>query len=292
MSAPFFHNPVAVENSAYSWPERGQLVRYDGREPSRMAQDVHASFRALLHDPEFPCVGAKSVVNQDSYRFGLYQKLGSEDATAGLALDLLQFRREQDTMQGEFHSFVASFLEPKIVTPATFERQLWRQLKLLHEIDAQHFDWNPEVSSDPDDPSFSFSFAGGAYFVVGLSPASPRWARRFSWPTLIFNDHFQFERLREEHRFDRLRDVIRERDTRLHGSANAVLEDHSSPHSEARQYAGRQVGDSWRCPVTFSTPETKEASNDPGSPSAHRSANRHRVPSQGGRPPARRRSAG
>ena len=88
MSAPFFHNPVAVENSSYSWPADGQLVRYDGREPSRMAQDVHASFRALLHDPEFPCVGAKSVVNQDSYRFGLYGKLGSKDATAGLALDL------------------------------------------------------------------------------------------------------------------------------------------------------------------------------------------------------------
>jgi FPC/CPF motif-containing protein YcgG len=292
MSAPAFHNPAAVENSAYSWPEAGRLVRYDGREPSQMARDVHAAFRALLHDPEFPCVGAKSVVNQDSYRFGLYQKLASPDATAGLALDLLQFRREQDTMTGDFHSYVASFMEPKIVTPASFERALWRQLKRLHELDAGYFAWNAEVSSEPDDPSFSFSFAGGAYFVVGLSPASPRWARRFSWPTLIFNDHFQFERLREEHRFDRLRDVIRQRDTKLHGSVNSVLEDHSSAHSEARQYAGRQVGSAWRCPVSFDTTAEKETSNDTGSPSAHRSAKRRRLPAQGRRSATGRRPAG
>jgi len=246
-----FHSPLALANSSYSLPVDGQLVRYDHKPVPAMHQDVHASFRALLHDPDFPCVGAKSVVNQDSYRFGLYSRLGSPEATAGLALDLLQFRREQDSMPGDFHSYVASFLEPKVRSGAVFERLLWQQLRELHETDKLHFKWNPEVSSDPNDASFSFSFAGGAYFVVGLSPANPRWARHFPWPTLIFNDHFQFERLREEHRFDRLRDVIRERDTKLHGSANSALEDHDTAHSEARQYAGRAVGDAWRCPVRF-----------------------------------------
>jgi FPC/CPF motif-containing protein YcgG len=160
-------------------------------------------------------------------------------------------------MPGEFHSYVASFLEPKVRSAAAFERLLWQQLRDLHELDRQHFEWNPGVSPDPDDAAFSFSFGGGAYFIVGLSPASQRWARHFPWPTLVFNDHFQFERLREEHRFERLRDVIRERDTKLHGSANSVLEDHGSAHSEARQYAGRQVGDDWRCPVRFTEEAAK-----------------------------------
>jgi FPC/CPF motif-containing protein YcgG len=251
MSAPF-HTPEARENSSYSWPTPQGLVRYDQNAVAPMAEDVHASFRALLHDPDFPCVGAKSVVNQDSYRFGLYEELGSPAATAGLALDLLQFRREQDEMTGDFHSYVASFLEPKVLTAAAFEKRLWRQLGMLHELDKQYFAWNSEVSQDPNDSKFSFSFAGGAYFVVGLSPANPRWARHFSWPTLVFNDHFQFERLRDEHRFDRLRDVIRERDTRLHGDAANNMADYGSVHSEARQYAGRSVPDSWRCPVDFS----------------------------------------
>ena len=94
--------------------------------------------------------------------------------------------------------------------------------------------------------------AGGQpYFVVGLSPASERWARRFPWPLLVFNDHAQFQRLREQHRFERLKGQIRHRDEQLHGTANEMLEDYGAGHSEARQYAGRQVGPNWRCPVHF-----------------------------------------
>jgi FPC/CPF motif-containing protein YcgG len=68
---------------------------------------------------------------------------------------------------------------------------------------------------------------------------------------LVFNDHAQFQRLREEHRFEGLKDQIRHRDEQLHGSANEMLEDYGAGHSEARQYAGRQVGPNWRCPVHF-----------------------------------------
>jgi uncharacterized protein len=137
-----------------------------------------------------------------------------------------------------------------MTSPKTFETLLWRQLAALHDLSKPNFEWNTAVSKEPDDPRFSFSFAGSAYFVVGLSPASKRWARRFPWPTLVFNDHFQFERLREAQRFDRMRDLIRERDQALHGSNNPMLEDHGA-HSEARQYSGREVGQDWRCPVRF-----------------------------------------
>jgi FPC/CPF motif-containing protein YcgG len=223
----------------------------DGVEPApAMTTDVHAALRAVLHDPDFPCVGAKSVVNQASYRFGLYSELAGADATAGLALDLCRFGCAGDAVGGEFRSFIACFKEPKLRSMVKFEALLWQQLAALHDLDKQHFDWNPEVSRDPNDASFSFSFAGGAYFVVGLSPASRRWARRFPWPTLVFNDHFQFQRLREAQRFDRIRDVIRERDEALHGTPNAMLEDHGA-HSEARQYSGRTVRSDWRCPVQF-----------------------------------------
>jgi FPC/CPF motif-containing protein YcgG len=66
----------------------------------------------------------------------------------------------------------------------------------------------------------------------------------------VFNDHFQFERLRANQQFDRIRDAIRERDESLHGSVNPMMADHGS-HSEARQYSGRSVGTDWRCPVHF-----------------------------------------
>jgi FPC/CPF motif-containing protein YcgG len=146
---------------------------------------------------------------------------------------------------------VASFAGPKQRSTRSFERLLWRQLEALHELDREQFEWNPAVSADPEDAQFSFSFGGGAYFVVGLSPANKRWARRFPWPTLVFNDHFQFERLRARQQYERLRDAIRERDGRLHGALSPLLEDHGVNHSEARQYSGRDSGEGWVCPAHF-----------------------------------------
>ena len=249
VTLPPFHTPVAFDNSSYcEWTGEELLMGLE-RAP-QMTKDVHAALRAVLHDPDFPCVGAKSVVNQASYRFGLYKELASTESTEGLALDLYRFSRAGDVIGGEFRSYIASFQGPKLRDEKTFERLMWQQLKALHELNKQHFDWNAEVSREPSDADFSFSFAGGAFFIVGLSPANRRWARRFPWPTLVFNDHFQFERLRAANRFDRIRDVIRERDEALHGAPNTALEDYGA-HSEARQYSGLPVEENWRCPVRF-----------------------------------------
>ncbi len=71
----------------------------------------------------------------------------------------------------------------------------------------------------------------------------------------MFNLHEQFERLRADGRFDRMRDTIRRRDTDLQGSLNPMVRDHGE-QSEARQYAGRAVPDRWSAP--FSATEAAE----------------------------------
>ena len=108
--------------------------------------------------------------------------------------------------------------------------------------------WDPGVSDDPADPRFSFSFAGTALFVIGLHPGASRLARRFPWPALVFNPHRQFERLRRQGRFDRLRDRIRARDAAVQGTINPNLADFGE-QSEARQYSGRDTTTAaWTCP--------------------------------------------
>ena len=224
---------------------------------AQQTDEVHSAFRAFLHDPDFPCLGAKSLVNQLSYRFNFYPELAAPESTQRLAADLYAFIEERPSIEGDFTSFIACFREPKILTPRRFESELWRQLQALHEIDSPNYAWAEGVSSDPEASNFSFSIGGHAFFIVGLAPSSERWARRFPWPALVFNDHSQFERLREESRFDRLKDAIRERDERLHGSPNQMLEDFGA-HSEARQYAGRQGGSAWRCPAQFHGENTND----------------------------------
>jgi uncharacterized protein len=99
------------------------------------------------------------------------------------------------------------------------------------------------LSADPDDPRFSFSFARRAFYVIGLHPRSSRWARRFAWPTLIFNAHDQFEDLHAHGQFGRLKEAINRRDSALQGRPNPRLTEFGTA-SEAPQYAAREVDSS------------------------------------------------
>ncbi|MEX2238343.1 MAG: guanitoxin biosynthesis heme-dependent pre-guanitoxin N-hydroxylase GntA [Dehalococcoidia bacterium] len=246
-----FDSDLARKHSNYSAPTADGLVLVDGGEPApAVAARVHDALRALVLDPEYPCVGSRSAFNQDSYRFAHYPELASIDATAGLARDLLTFVREQPQIEGQFTTFIATFAGPKALDDKQFESLLWEQLRLLHAEDRKFHAWDPEVASDPSDRLFSFSFGGRAYFVVGLSPAAERWARHFPWPTLAFNAHYQFEELRASGQFERVQEVVRDRDRELQGDTNPNLADFGE-HTEARQYSGRPVGHDWRCPVSF-----------------------------------------
>jgi FPC/CPF motif-containing protein YcgG len=234
-----------------------------------VASLIHDQFRALVLHPSFSCLGAKSALRSGSYQLGVYDELHSPDATRALGRDLTAFADAlgDDMGDGEgearLTTFIASFLRPVPHDEADFERLLWAQLQALHELDPVR-EWDPSVSADPEDTHFSFSIAGRAFFVVGLHAASTRWARRFAWPTLVFNPHGQFERLRQDGHFARLQGLIRARERTLQGTLNSNLSDFGE-HSEARQYSGRPVGDDWRCPFRArATPDDRATADEDG----------------------------
>src|SRR5689334_20585996 len=217
-----FSDAIAIEQSNYCRFDGKRLLR-DGADAAPMTAFVHDNVRALVLNERFSCVAAKAAIRQGGYGFGLYGELGSADASLGLARDLFTFCRERDGFPAEFTTFVASFAGPTPPDEATFERWLWTTLQQLHELDADHHDWDQSVAADTSDPEFSFSFAGTAFFVVGLHAASSRATRRFAWPTLIFNPHDQFERLRRKGLYDRFQRVIRAAERVLQGGINPML---------------------------------------------------------------------
>ncbi len=243
-----FCGDLAHANSSAAVPRGRKLVSFSGGGPASPLQGfVHDSFRALVLNPAFSCVGARSAIRRGNYRFGLYAQMESPAATAGLARDLFDFAEEQADLGGEFSTFVASFEAPTGIGEDGFEGVLWAQLQRLHEEDRRHHAYDPSVSPDPEDADFAFSFAGRAFFVVGLHAASSRFARRFAWPTLVFNAHHQFEKLRGEGRYARVQEVIRNRERNLQGNLNPNLADFGT-RSEARQYSARPAEEGWRCP--------------------------------------------
>jgi uncharacterized protein len=243
-----FGDDLALANSNYSGIERGRLVHLlTGEPPSKLTVYVHDALRALVLNDHFTCHGGKAALRQNSYRFGLYGELGCAAAAAGLARDLTAFVADIPALDGTFSTYLASFTGPNAPDESAFERLLWETLQQLHDLDAPHHAWDPTVSADPASADFSFSFGGTAFFVIGLHAASSRAARRFAWPTLVFNPHRQFEELRQAGRYRRFQEVIRHAEAGLQGDINPMLAEHGT-RSEAAQYSGRRVEDGWRCP--------------------------------------------
>ena len=207
---------------------------------------VENEFRSFVEQPAFPCLAGKGLVRQRGYTLGVYGSLGSESATVDLARDLASFSKAPDSNGPSLAAFVAVFRGRPPKDEVSFESALWSQLQSLHDTDPAS-EWDPTVSSNPDDSNFAFSFGGRAFFVVGLHPGSSRIARQFSRAALVFNPHSQFERLRQEGRFERLRTAIRERDLALQNEPNPNLADFGA-RSEAQQYSGKATVQEWRCP--------------------------------------------
>lgn len=206
---------------------------------------IEKEFREFIIDENHPCIMANTVFAMDDYQLQIYENLGTKTTAKKLLEDLRAYIKEYDFSSNKFETFIAVFPEAEIVSEIEFENLLWRQLQFIHEQDA--VDWDHRVSNDPKDPNFSFSIGGRAFYVIGMHPKSSRMARKAPYPTVVFNLHWQFEKLREMGAYHKVRDKIRERDTELQGNINPVLEDFGES-SEARQYSGRNVGSAWKCP--------------------------------------------
>jgi FPC/CPF motif-containing protein YcgG len=204
--------------------------------------------RAAIADERFPCVGAKSAMARGTLRTIVCHSLESAWDDVRIHSELLEWSKAYRDSPGGLRSLAVVFEGPRDLDEERFETLMWERLQSLADKDkwrGQPYDRS--VSSDSDDPHFSLSFGGAAYFVIGAHPNASRPARRMPRPALVFNLHEQFERLREQGRYERMREKIIQRDVVLAGNVNPMLA-RFGEKSEARQYSGRVVGDDWRCP--------------------------------------------
>ena len=205
------------------------------------------AFFDKIKQKDFPCVGAKSALANDRMKVMLARDLRSGWNDLEIHDALLDWAA-LDLPPDDLRSFAVIFAQPRDLTEVEFERAMWERIQSLSDKDewkGQPYD--SSVSHDPEHPDFSLSFGGTAFFVVGLHPHASRPARRFPNPTLVFNLHDQFERLREKGIYERMRERILDRDKELAGDINPMLARHGES-SEARQYSGRVVEEDWQCP--------------------------------------------
>lgn len=216
---------------------------------TRSCGTARQDFVRFVEARSFPCIGAKSALNKDQVTYFEGGEITSSRDDGRLLRAFYEFVSSYRRSRQLYTTFVVFFDGPLTLSEKSFEAALWARLAALHVLDRERYGWASAVSSDPQSALFSFSLGEEAFFVVGLHPAASRKARRFTRPTLVFNLHDQFERLRDEGRFDSLRNTILKRDAALDGVSNPMLASHGET-SEARQYSGRRVDESWKCPFS------------------------------------------
>jgi FPC/CPF motif-containing protein YcgG len=188
-----------------------------------LSNDTHhplaLEFQEFINAAGFPCVGAKSALAKEQMRFVIGKDIRSAWDDLRILPNLLDLATSYRADPVLFQSLVVLFEKDAGLDEAGFETNLWARIQSLTDKD----EWlgqqpDPRVSSSPDEPHFSLSFGGEAFFVVGLHPAASRPARRFRTPALVFNLHDQFEQLRAQGRYEKLRASIMDRDVATAGT--------------------------------------------------------------------------
>jgi FPC/CPF motif-containing protein YcgG len=201
----------------------------------------------FISTKEFPCVAAKTALTWQQIHCLVVDHLACPKDDAAILEFIYDFVDAYRASEKLYHSAAIIFRGPTVPNEAMFEELFWQRLQSLANLDAQHYGQDPRVTADPNSPEFSFSLKEEAFFVVGLHPGSPRVARQFKYPTLVFNAHAQFEQIRSNGRYDSLRDTIRTRDVAYSGSVNPMLQNFGTA-SEVYQYTGKVYDDAWKCP--------------------------------------------
>lgn len=208
-------------------------------------QVIKQEFEDFIIAENHPCMMAQSVFQSGNAGIHIYDEFATETTAKEILKDLKKYLAGYDFESNEFFSFIAIFKNENEFSEKEYETKLWQQLQLLHDFDEEP--WDETVSSDPQDPNFSFSLLGRSFYMVGMHPNSSRFARSAPYTCMVFNLHWQFEKLREMGAYDTVRNKIRERDEELQGSINPMLEDFGE-ESEAKQYSGRKTEKDWKCP--------------------------------------------
>lgn len=204
----------------------------------------------FLSNKAFPCVAAKDAVAKANIKLLVADNIACPKDDKSILDFMYSFTHFYRKSGKGFYSAAVIFMQPEIVNEDLFDALLWQRLAALRSMDALQYPHDSRVAANPDDSNFSFSLMEEAFFIVGLHPTSSRPARRFKYATLVFNPHAQFETMKKDARYEKMKTIVRKRDVSFSGSVNPMLTDFGEA-SEVYQYSGKNYDSQWQCPLPF-----------------------------------------
>ena len=208
---------------------------------------ITQEFFDFLTDSAFPCVAAKDALAKNNLSTFIADHIACPKDDAAILQFIYSFVEKYRNSSKGFYSAAIVFKQTDFMDEAMFDNFMWSRLRSLKNMDAIHYRHDERVNDDPLSPDFSFSLMEEAFFIVGMHPQSSRAARRFKYPVLIFNPHAQFEQMKTNSRYEKMKNIVRRRDMAFSGSVNPMLMDFGTS-SEIFQYSGRNYTSEDQCP--------------------------------------------
>ena len=206
------------------------------------------SYTSFLNNKDFPCVAAKDALAKGNIRIMVADHMACPNDDRRILDFIYDFTGMYRKSEKGFYSAAIIFKEPGSINEKMFDAFMWQRLQALKDMDALKFTNDARVDADPASENFSFSLMAEAYFIVGLHGENSRPARRFKYPTLVFNPHAQFAEMKTASRYEKMKTIVRKRDIAFSGSVNPMLTDFGEA-SEVYQYSGRKYDSDWKCPL-------------------------------------------
>lgn len=136
------------------------------------APAIQDEIEATLSDPAFPCVFAREAMMRGAIQFcwaGSSDEQADRTAIADSLKAYLEYCTSLPPLESLLETLAVVF---KPITPALslqqYHQQAWDILQDLHDHDSQP--WPADIPSDPDNPLWSFCFAGTPVFVNVSAP--------------------------------------------------------------------------------------------------------------------------
>ena len=211
---------------------------------------IISEFISYIENKNFPCVAAKASVNKTNCNIMVADNIACPKDDAAILKFLYDFVDDYRNADNAFSSLAIIFKNSQPDTEDLFDTLMWQRLQALSVLDAEQYSYDKRVNNDPDSANFSFSIKEEAFFIIGLHSASSRVARKFKYPTLVFNPHAQFEAMKQTEQYNKIQKIVRKRDLYLSGSINPMLENYGTA-SEVYQYSGKQYDAQWQCPLNI-----------------------------------------
>ena len=219
-------------------------------------QNFIEEYLSFLKAKDFPCIAAKAAHERHLIKCMVAGNMACPKDDTAILFFLYDFVDAYRNSNEMYNSAAIIFTGPQITGEEMFDALLWQRLQALEILDAENYKYDNRVEADPISAKFSFSIKEEAFYIIGLHAESSRQARRFIHPTMVFNPHTQFEKLRASSKYEAMKSTVRKRDIAFSGSVNPMLQDFGDA-SEAFQYSGRKYNDSWKCPLKITHATTK-----------------------------------